>query len=137
MNQSINYRATRDLPLEQILALYKANHWSSAEKPDLLHKALTNSETLISAWDGETLVGLGNAISDGFLVVYYPHLIVLPSHQGRGIGKELVRRLKLRYEGFHQHMLVADATAVSFYERVGFVRAADTSSMWIYSGDDH
>jgi predicted N-acetyltransferase YhbS len=69
--------------------------------------------------------------------VYYPHLIVLPSYQGRGIGNELVRRLKQRYEGFHQHMLVADATAVKFYERVGFVRAADTTSMWIYSGDDH
>jgi hypothetical protein len=30
--------------------LYRANGWSSAEKPDLLHKALINSETSVSAW---------------------------------------------------------------------------------------
>jgi GNAT superfamily N-acetyltransferase len=32
-------------------------------------------------------VGLGNAISDGALVVYYPHMLVLPEYQGRGIGR--------------------------------------------------
>ena len=67
-------------------------------------------------------------MSAGCLVVYFPHLIVLPNFQRRGIGRELVRRLKPRYGGFHQHMPVADAPAMKFYERVGFVRAADTTS---------
>jgi hypothetical protein len=80
--QTVDYRSTRDIPLGDVLALYKANGWSAAEKPEALHKALVNSETLISAWDGEALVGLGNAISDGHLVVYYPHLIVLPAYHG-------------------------------------------------------
>lgn len=53
-----------------ILKLYQANKWSAAEKPELLMKALLNSHSLVTAWDGATLVGLGNAISDGYLVVY-------------------------------------------------------------------
>jgi GNAT superfamily N-acetyltransferase len=64
-----------------------------------------NSETLVSAWDGSRLIGLGNAISDGFLVVYYPHLLVLPEYHGHGVGTALMLRLKNRYQNFHQHML--------------------------------
>src|ERR1044071_5855619 len=101
---TVRYSESRELPLESILALYRANEWSSAQKPALLHKALLASHSLFTAWDDSTLVGLGNAISDGHLVVYYPHLLVLPEYQGRGIGTELMRRLLARYAGFHQHM---------------------------------
>ena len=104
----IHYRDTRELPVEAMLALYRANHWSSAKKPALLHAGLLASHSLITAWDGERLVGLGNTLSDGYLVVYYSHLLVHPAYQRRGIGAELMRRLIARYRGFHQHILVAD-----------------------------
>jgi GNAT superfamily N-acetyltransferase len=127
----------RDLPFEGVVALYRANEWSSAGKPELLLKALSSSHALVSAWDGDRLIGLGNAISDGWLVVYYPHLLVLPEYQGRGVGSEIMRRLKARYEGFHQHMLVADGRATEFYRKCGFERAGGTEPMWIYAGNDH
>jgi ribosomal protein S18 acetylase RimI-like enzyme len=123
--------------MKGVVALYLANEWSSAEEPELLHKALTASHSLFSAWDGSKLVGLGNAISDGYLVVYYPHLIVLPEYQGQGIGTELMRRLMARYIGFHQHMLVADGRALDFYRKSGFERAGKAEPMWIYAGHDH
>jgi GNAT superfamily N-acetyltransferase len=136
-SSSIRYSETRDLPLESVLALYRANDWSSVKKPELLYKGLLASHSLVSGWHDRKLVGLGNAISDGYLVVYYPHLLVLPDYQGRGIGTELMRRLMARYEGFHQHMLVADGRALNFYRKCGFERAGKTESMWIYAGHDH
>jgi hypothetical protein len=33
-------------------------------------------------------------------------------------------------------MLVAESSAVAFYERHGFTRAGDTVPMWIYAGGD-
>jgi GNAT superfamily N-acetyltransferase len=134
---TIEYSETRDLLLENIVALYLANEWSSAQKPELLRKGLLASHSLVTAWDGTRLVGLGNAISDGYLVVYYPHLLVHPEYQGRGIGMQLMRRLMARYQGFHQHMLVADGRALDFYRKCGFERAGKTESMWIYAGHDH
>jgi GNAT superfamily N-acetyltransferase len=136
-SNGIRYSDTRELALEGILALYRANEWSSAEKPELLHKALLASHSLFTAWDGTKLVGLSNAISDGYLVVYYPHLLVLPEYQRRGIGAELIRRLLARYEGFHQHILLADGRALDFYRKCGFERAGKTEPMWIYAGHDH
>jgi len=120
-----------------VLALYRANAWSSAEKPDALILALAASHSVITAWDGDTLAGLGNALSDGHLVVYYPHLLVLPSHHKMGIGAEIMRRMRERYAGLHQHMLIADPDTIPFYKKCGFEPAGRTQSMWIYAGGDH
>lgn len=133
----IRYSDTRDLPVEALVQLYRANGWSSAEKPALLQKALTASHALITAWNGDLLVGLGNAISDGHLVVYYPHLLVLPEYQGRGVGSAIMQRLMARYAGFHQQVLIADGRAIDFYAKCGFVHAGSTEPMWIYGGGEH
>ena len=134
---AVTYRETGEVDIEQVLALYRALGWSSAEKPRELEQALRNSHSLVTAWDGPRLVGLGNAISDGALVVYYPHMLVRPEYQGRGIGREIVRRLMARYAGFHQHILVADGGAVDFYRKCGFERAGRTEPMWVYAGSEH
>ncbi|GAA0191968.1 GNAT family N-acetyltransferase [Fulvivirga kasyanovii] len=127
----------RDIAPRDILEIYKANKWSSAEKPDELYKALTNSHSLISAWSNDKLVGIGNAISDGHLVVYYPHLLVHPDYQGQGIGQMIMAKMQEIYGGFHMQMLTADGKAIDFYKKVGFERAGATEPMWIYHGDEH
>jgi len=133
----IEIKETKEINKDEIIELYKANKWSSAEKPDLLYKALMNSDSLITAWDGDRLVGLGNAISDGYLVVYYPHLLVHPDYQGKGIGRIIVDRFQKKYGNFHQQMLTADGKAIDFYRKCGFEKAGSTQSMWIYQGDEN
>lgn len=133
----IEISVNRDLNANDILQLYQANKWSAAEKPKLLMKALLNSHSLVTAWDGRTLVDLGNAISDGYLVVYYPHLLVLLSYQGKGIGRFIMDKMQEIYKGFHMQMLTADGKAIDFYKKNGFERAGQTEPMWIYSGADH
>lgn len=136
-SQEIRYSETRDLPLEGVLRLYRANGWSSGDKPAQLHRALQECHSLITAWHGSELVGLGNAITDGHLVVYYPHLLVLPEFQRQGIGRRLMEIIMARYPGFHQHILVAEPGAIGFYEKLGFARAGQTEPMEIYPGSDH
>jgi len=127
----------RNINRDQILELYRKNKWSSADKPNELLKALKNSHALISAWDGDKLVGLANSISDGYLVVYYPHLLILPEYQGKGIGRMIMNRFQDKYSGFHQQILIADGKAIEFYGKCGFVKAGSCEPMWIYKGHDH
>ncbi len=122
---------------EEVLALDASNEWSSAEKPIQLLNALCNSHGLVTARAMGKLVGIGNAISDGHLVVYFPHMLVHPDYQGKGIGRNMMEALLGKYKDFHQLMLVADGRAVDFYRRLGFERAGKTESMWIYAGHDH
>ncbi len=134
---NLQLSANRDLNANDILQLYQANKWSAANKPELLIKALLNSHSLVTAWNGTKLVGLGNAISDGYLVVYYPHLLVLPSYQGKGVGHLIMDKMQEIYKDFHMQMLTADGKAIDFYKKNGFERAGQTEPMWIYSGGDH
>ena len=133
----IRYSDDAKPPISDVLALYRSVDWSSADKPEALHKGLLGSHSLITAWDEATLVGLGNAISDGHLVVYFPHMVVHPDYQGRGIGTELMKRMMARYRGFHQQTLIADGRAIDFYKRLGFVRAGATEPLWIFDGREH
>ena len=122
---------------EEVIALYQANHWSSAEKPVQLVNALRNSHGLVTARLDSVLVGVGNAISDGYLVVYYPHLLVHPEYQSKGIGRLMMSALSEKYRGFHQQMLTSDGDAVEFYKRLGFKIAGKTIPMWVYEGTEH
>ena len=121
----------------EVIDLYRANMWSSAEKPAQLMAALANSHCLVTARVETRLVGVGNAISDGHLVVYYPHMLVHPEFHRKGIGRKMMQAMQTKYSGFHQQMLVADGNAIEFYRSLGFARAGRTQSMWIYGGSDH
>ena len=136
MIDEIEFRESTRIDKQSVLELYRLSGWSSADKPDQLHDGLTNSHSLVTAWDAGQLVGLANAISDGFLVVYYPHLVVHPDYQRRGIGREMMNRLAKKYMGFHQQCVLADKDAVGFYQKCGFELSV-CPAMWIYDGDDH
>ena len=125
------------LEQSEVIALYRANEWSSAEKPDQLLKALRNSHSLVTARRNGQLIGIGNAISDGYLVVYYPHMLVHPNHQRRGVGRQMMQAMQEKYADFHQQMLTADGDAIDFYKSLGFTRAGKTEPMWIYAGNEH
>ncbi|MFC6101100.1 GNAT family N-acetyltransferase [Olivibacter domesticus] len=134
---TITISERRDISSSAIIDLYRANKWSSAKKTVELINALRNSHSLFSAWDDDKLVGICNAISDGHLVVYYPHLLVHPDYQGKGIGQLIMNKMKDKYGHFHMQMLTADEQAIDFYKKVGFVKAGKTEAMWIYNGDEH
>lgn len=134
---TIDIALDRPITSDEVLALYRANRWSAADKPTALMAALRGSHSLVTARSGRRLVGLGNAISDGHLVVYFPHLLVHPDFQRQGIGRQMMAALLKRYAGFHQQMLTADRDAVAFYQALGFARAGQTEPMWIYAGTEH
>ena len=132
---SVSYREAAELESGAVLELYRSCGWSAAERPDALMSALANSHSVISAWACDRLVGLMNAISDGSLVVYYPHLLVAPRARGQGIASELMRRIQHKYDGFHQQVLLSYEAAAPVYEKAGFARAPGVVPFWIYTGD--
>ncbi len=94
--------------------------WPSSPAPWQHLEILRGSHAVWLALEGERCVGFINAISDGVFHAFIPLLEVLPSHQGRGIGRELVRRMVATLDGLYGVDLLCDEGLVPFYEPLGF-----------------
>lgn len=112
-----------DLPLEGVLALYRAaGWWQEGEDPSAIPAILGGSVVVVSAWIGDELVGMGRALGDGTSDAYIQDVVVLPAHRGHGIGRALVARLRdeCLARGIRWIALVAEPGTVPFYESLGF-----------------
>lgn len=131
---TINYTNQKKFDQEVLVGLFKAVNWDSANYPTRLVKAIANSQKVISAWDGEKLVGLVNAIDDGELTAYVHYLLVDPNYQGYGIGKELTQRIKKHYQDYRYILLIAETDElVAYYQKLGFEKKNNQYPMAIHN----
>jgi len=92
---------------------------------------MKNFRTVISAWDGDKLIGMICAMDDGIMNAYVHYLLVRPEYQGKGIGKILVEKIREKYKSYLRIVVVAYNEELAFYENCGFKKAADASAMFI------
>ena len=116
---TIDYRHTHDVDLDQLAALFDAVGWQKrTTNRTRLAQLVSGSLWVVSAWEGDVLVGFARAISDGAFNAYISTVAVLPAYQKRGIGRELVRRLMDGRDGI-QFVLHANERAYPFYLHIG------------------
>ena len=93
---------------------------------------LANANLVITAWDGDLLVGISRGLSDFAWTTYLADLAVRASHQRRGIGSELVRRTQAAAAQAKLVLLAAPA-AERYYPRIGFTHAPQA---WLLREDE-
>jgi ribosomal protein S18 acetylase RimI-like enzyme len=79
---------------------------------------LRGSSHVITATQGDAVVGFVNALSDGLMAAFIPLLEVRPEYQGQGIGSELVRRMLGVLAPVYSVDVVCDLDVVPFYDRL-------------------
>lgn len=94
--------------------------WPDPPLPDTHLRILNGSAFVVLALEGNRVIGFVSAISDGVLSAYISSLEVLPDHQRRGVGRELVTRMKVLLEGLYMIDLLCDDHVLPFYEKLGF-----------------
>ncbi|MCI1903528.1 MAG: GNAT family N-acetyltransferase [Enterococcaceae bacterium] len=119
----IHYENKLDLPQEEVLALYESIGWKFYTKdPAALLAGIKNSLAVVTAWEGDRLVGLIRAVGDGHTVLLIQDLLVDPAFQSRGIAFRLMTKVLALYAEVPQIFLAtpSDRGAVKFYESCGF-----------------
>ena len=130
---ALTYSETHEFTEDQLRDLFLSVEWSSGHYPDRLVVAMRNFETVISAWDGDRLVGMVCAMDDGSMTAYVHYLLVDPAYQGQGIGRTLVAKVNGKYADYLRIVVVAYDGELDFYERCGFSKADGASPMFITS----
>src|SRR5664279_2126161 len=120
MNSEITYSAQRTITVEQFRELLIASTLGErrpVDEPERLDAMLKHATLLVTAWDGELLVGVSRCLCDFAFTNYCSDLAVRESHQKLGIGRELLR-LSLNAGGCTLILLSAPK-AVTYYAHIG------------------
>lgn len=120
MKENFEYKYNVEISKEQLVNLFKAVGWKTAEYPEKLYNAIKNSEYVMSVWKDENLVGLISAITDGYINVFITYLLVKPEYQNMGLGKIMMEDFSKTFEGFGRRILTTELDKEKFYNKFNF-----------------
>jgi GNAT superfamily N-acetyltransferase len=123
MNGPIAYSTHRTITVEQFRELLVASTLGErrpVDEPERLGAMLKHATLLVTAWDGDLLVGVSRCLCDFAFANYCSDLAVRHSHQKLGIGRELLR-LSLETGGC-KLILLSAPKAVAYYPHIGLTQ---------------
>lgn len=79
-----------------------------------------HSNLVVTAWDGDKLVGIGRSLTDFCYCCYMSDLAVRKEYQNRGIGKKIIEMTKERVGERSMLLLLSAPGAMEYYPKAGF-----------------
>jgi GNAT superfamily N-acetyltransferase len=117
----ITYRHDAKLTAHELADVFRR---SGIKRPvdDLprLEKMLEHGNLLVTAWDGDQLIGVARALTDFSYCCYLSDLAVDQAYQKRGIGRHLVDLVREHIGTQSMLLLLAAPEAVDYYPKIGF-----------------
>ncbi|MGK5051292.1 GNAT family N-acetyltransferase [Janthinobacterium sp. RB2P8] len=103
----------------------------SAKSTEAAAKGLPHSLFAVQVLYGDAVVGMGRVIGDGGCFFQVVDIAVLPAHQGKGLGKLIMREIMQFIETEVPQSayvsLIADGQAQDLYAQFGFRHTAPAS----------
>jgi len=121
MAVAVTYSDAPDISPQQLADLFRS---SGLGRPvdDLprLATMLKNADLVIGAYADGRLVGVARALTDFSYCCYLSDLAVAKEHQHRGVGRELIGRVRARIGEQSMLLLLSVPEAMGYYPKVGF-----------------
>jgi GNAT superfamily N-acetyltransferase len=118
---SINYQVNPTISVHDLIdILHKSTLGLRRPLADLeaMESMFTHANYYIGAYENGKLVGLARAMTDFVYTTYLADLAVDENYQHKGIGKELIRLLKINIPKAKLILLAAPA-AEGYYPKIG------------------
>jgi len=125
----ISYRINAPVTVEQVISLFRDSGLRRpTDDPGRIQRMLANANLILTAWDGERLVGIARCLTDFSYCCYLSDLAVRKDYQRMGIGKELIQRLRQVLGDEVMILLLAAPEAMGYYPKLGF---ENVNNAWI------
>ena len=116
------------LPLQLLLGINRVRRlfdhhsfWARGRSRGALVRMLLGSCSVVSAWQGGELVGIGRATSDGVFRAVLWDVVVAEEYQGRGVGRRIVQALLSSPPVVaSERVYLMTTNSSGFYARLGF-----------------
>jgi predicted N-acetyltransferase YhbS len=117
---NITYQTTVVPTTAEIIDVYNS---SGLKRPtDDAHriaKMYANSNLVVTAWEGELLVGVARSLTDFCYACYLSDLAVRLEYQKLGIGRQLINLTRQEVTEQSMLLLLSAPTAMEYYPKTG------------------
>ncbi|OUL32578.1 GNAT family N-acetyltransferase [Nostoc sp. T09] len=118
-----------EIDLYQLRQLFDISaFWAKGRSIEDLNVAITNSDPVISVWDGNQLVGFARATSDCIYRATIWDVVIHPEYRGTGLGSKLVETVlshpRIRWV---ERVYLMTTHQQGFYEKMGFQSNTSTT----------
>lgn len=120
---AIVYKDNAPLTTKLLISLFRncsLGERRPLERPEIFEGMIEHSNLMITAWDGEKLVGISRCLTDFSYITYLADLAVDEDYQNQGIGKQLIRETQKRIKDSCRIVLMAAPNANDYYPALGF-----------------
>lgn len=129
----IEYRKDKTISSREFIELLKQTTLGSRrplENKECIQGMLDNADLLITAWQGDRLVGVARSVTDFHYCCYLSDLAVSENIQAKGIGKGLIKHTFSALKPGCKLNLLSAPQAVEYYPKIGFTQH---NSAWVMS----
>ena len=132
---SIEYKINVPVSSDQFIELLRSSTLCERrpiEDRECMEGMLKNSNLMVSAWEGEKLIGIARSMTDFHYACYLSDLAVDEKYQKKGIGKKLQVLTQKQLGPKCMLILVAAPNANAYYEHIGF---SNNPRCWVLERD--
>lgn len=117
---SFTYKTDVTPETKAIIAVYASAELSRPIHDEKrIYEMYAGSNLVVTAWDGDVLVGIARSVTDFCYCCYLSDLAVDKNYQHSGIGKRLVALTKETIGPKTMLLLLSATTAMEYYPKIG------------------
>lgn len=131
----IDYKINTPISTDQFIELLRSSRLGERrpiEDRQCIEGMIKNSNLVVSAWEGDKIIGMARSMTDFHYACYLSDLAVDANHQKRGIGKKLQALTQEQLGPKCKLILIAAPDANRYYEHIGF---SNNPRCWVLSRD--
>jgi ribosomal protein S18 acetylase RimI-like enzyme len=128
---AITFKVNHPITTDQFIGLLESSTLGERRPThdrECMEGMVSNSNLLVSAWDGDLLVGIARSVTDFHYACYLSDLAVHKSYQRSGIGKQLQSLTQEQLGPLCKLILIAAPAANSYYGQIGYTH---NSRCWV------
>jgi len=128
---NIEYKINVPISTDQFIELLRVSTLGDRrpiEDRECMEGMIKNSNLIVSAWEGEKLIGIARSMTDFHYVCYLSDLAVNKNHQKSGIGKTLQIITQKQLGLKCKLILIAAPSSNAYYKHLGF---SNNARCWV------
>jgi len=132
----VEYKINQTITADQFIGLLSKTSLGARrpiDQVETIDAMLANANLLVTAWQGDRLIGVARSVTDFAFCCYLSDIAVDESIQKSGIGKTLIHMTKEALKPTCSLILLSAPQAVGYYPKIGFTQH---NSAWVLTDID-